>query len=186
MSRIATKRLQKELSDLQTKGCPTGCRVIQAENLEEWIIAVRVLGETVYEGDTHLLSAQRSLLWQVLRSVLHGNKSANTTGHFAGQQRFRFNSQYPIDSPEVTFLNTEEYSPPTHPHVYTNGHICASVLGSGWSPVLNVQSLLLTMQSMLASCKAKELPPDNDRYVRNAPKSPKDTRWAYHDGTHTV
>ncbi|GAA5986084.1 hypothetical protein JCM10908_006400 [Rhodotorula pacifica] len=151
MSRIATKRLQKELADLQTKGCPTGCRILQAENLEEWIIALRVLGETVYEGEEFAL-------------------------------RFRFNSQYPIDSPEVTFLNTADFSPPTHPHVYTNGHICASVLGSGWSPVLNVQSLLLTMQSMLASCKKKELPPDNDRYVRNAPKSPKDTRWAYHDG----
>ncbi|GAA5970711.1 hypothetical protein JCM8115_006004 [Rhodotorula mucilaginosa] len=159
MSRIATKRLQKELSDLQTKGCPTGCRVVQAENLEEWIIAVRVLGETVYEGEEFALASPLA------------------------RNRFRFNSQYPIDSPEVTFLNTDDFSPPTHPHVYTNGHICASVLGSGWSPVLNVQSLLLTMQSMLASCKKKELPPDNDRYVRNAPKSPKDTRWAYHDDT---
>ncbi|KWU46026.1 UBC-like protein [Rhodotorula sp. JG-1b] len=142
MSRIATKRLQKELSDLQTKGCPTGCRVVQAENLEEWIIAVRVLGETVYEGEEFALA---SPLAQNLRLP------------------------YPIDSPEVTFLNTDDFSPPTHPHVYTNGHICASVLGSGWSPVLNVQSLLLTMQSMLASCKKKELPPDNDR--------------AYHDDT---
>ncbi|BGP57203.1 hypothetical protein JCM8202v2_004843 [Rhodotorula sphaerocarpa] len=144
------------MSDLQTKGCPTGCRVIQAENLEEWIIALRVLGETVYEGGESLPLEEFAL-------------------------RFRFSSQYPIDSPEVTFLNTDEYKPPTHPHVYTNGHICASVLGTGWSPVLNVQSLLLTMQSMLASCKKKELPPDNDRYVRNAPRSPKDTRWAYHD-----
>ncbi|POY70958.1 hypothetical protein BMF94_6020 [Rhodotorula taiwanensis] len=100
MSRIATKRLQKELSDLQTKGCPTGCRVIQAENLEEWIIALRVLGETVYDGEEFALS------------------------------------------PEVTFLNDGNFKPPTHPHVYTNG----------------------TMQSMLASCKKKELPPDNDRY----------------------
>ncbi|TKA53655.1 hypothetical protein B0A53_03697 [Rhodotorula sp. CCFEE 5036] len=137
MSRIATKRLQKELSDLQTKGCPTGCRVVQAENLEEWIIAVRVLGETVYEGEEFALASPLA------------------------RNRFRFNSQYPIDSPEVTFLNTDDFSPPTHPHVYTNG----------------------TMQSMLASCKKKELPPDNDRYVRNAPKSPKDTRWAYHDDT---
>lgn len=80
MSRIATKRLQKvrsrtrtpasvmtlthcgpgeqELSDLQTKGCPTGCRVIQAENLEEWIIALRVLGETVYDGEEFALVSQ--------------------------------------------------------------------------------------------------------------------------------
>ncbi|KAL7341767.1 ubiquitin-conjugating enzyme/RWD-like protein [Rhodotorula toruloides] len=153
MSRIATKRLQKELAELQQKGPPAGCRLIQAENLEEWVIALQVLGESVYEGEEFAL-------------------------------RFRFSTSYPIDSPEVTFLTTSPFRPPEHPHVYTNGrHICASVLGSGWSPVLNVQSLLLTMQSMLASCKKKELPPDNDRYIRNAPKSPKDTRWAYHDDT---
>ncbi|KAJ8293006.1 putative ubiquitin-conjugating enzyme E2 W [Rhodotorula toruloides] len=127
MSRIATKRLQKELAELQQKGPPAGCRLIQAENLEEWVIALQVLGESVYEGEEFALS------------------------------------------PEVTFLTTSPFRPPEHPHVYTNGHICASVLGSGWSPVLNVQSLLLTMQSMLASCKKKELPPDNDR--------------AYHDDT---
>ncbi|GAA5859550.1 hypothetical protein JCM1840_004664 [Sporobolomyces johnsonii] len=155
MSRIATKRLTKELTELQTAGCPTGCRILQADNLEEWVIALRVLGdETVYAGEEFAL-------------------------------RFRFTSGYPIDSPEVTFVVSPEWKPPVHPHVYSNGHICASVLGSGWSPVLNVQSLLLTMQSMLASCQKKELPPDNDRYVRwlgflairNAPKSPKDTRW---------
>ncbi|TNY22601.1 ubiquitin-conjugating enzyme/RWD-like protein [Rhodotorula diobovata] len=151
-SRIAAKRLQKELTELQTKGPPAGCRVLQADNLEEWIVALSVLGESVFAGEEFAL-------------------------------RFRFSNQYPIDSPEVTFLTSDGFKPPQHPHVYTNGHICASILGSGWSPVLNVQSLLITMQSMLASCKKKELPPDNDRYVRNAPKSPKDTRWAYHDDT---
>lgn len=55
-----------------------------------------------------------------------------------------------------------------HPHVYTNGHICASILGRceraciaktpgpEWSPVLNAVSVCITMQSMLASCKKKE------------------------------
>ncbi|BGP26434.1 ubiquitin-conjugating enzyme E2 W [Rhodotorula toruloides] len=177
MSRIATKRLQKELAELQQKGPPAGCRLIQAENLEEWVFALQV-HESVFAGEEFAL-------------------------------RFRFSTSYPIDasqSPEVTFVTTAPFRPPEHPHVYTNGHICASVLGSGWSPVLNVQSLLLcivislfllrwltssfplecsisTIQSMLASCKKKELPPDNDRYIRNAPKSPKDTRWAYHDDT---
>ncbi|KAG0663674.1 hypothetical protein C6P46_002243 [Rhodotorula mucilaginosa] len=71
MSRIATKRLQKELSDLQTKGCPTGCRVVQAENLEEWIIAVRVLGETVYEGEEFALA---SPLARNVPVLLSGNR----------------------------------------------------------------------------------------------------------------
>lgn len=42
-----------------------------------------------------------------------------------------------------------------------------------WSPVLNVASVSITLQSMLASCKEKALPPDNDRYVQRAPKNPK-------------
>ncbi|KAI8581295.1 hypothetical protein K450DRAFT_232371 [Umbelopsis ramanniana AG] len=39
------------------------------------------------------------------------------------------------------------------------------------------------IQSMLSSCTKKELPPDNDLYVRNAKSSPKKTSWAFHDDT---
>jgi len=38
-----------------------------------------------------------------------------------------------------------------------------------------------SIQSMLASCKKKERPQGNDRYVKNAPISPKMTLWDYHD-----
>ncbi|GAA6025299.1 hypothetical protein JCM11491_002439, partial [Sporobolomyces phaffii] len=145
-SRISAKRLTKELTDLRANGPPAGCRIIQADDLETWVFGLRVLGdesETVYAGGNS-------------RLLLDSEEFA---------LRFRFSTQYPIDSPEVTFVVADPFKAPVHPHCYTNGHICASVLGSGWSPVLNVNSLLLTMQSMLASCKKKELPPDNDRYA---------------------
>ncbi|KIJ45037.1 hypothetical protein M422DRAFT_29891 [Sphaerobolus stellatus SS14] len=93
--------------------------------------------------------------------------------------QFRFEPQYPISSPEVVFVNDEVYRVPIHPHVYSNGHICASILGNEWSPVLSVTAVCITLQSMLASCTEKERPPDNDRYVRSAPKSPKNTRFHY-------
>ncbi|KAF8588530.1 UBC-like protein [Ramaria rubella] len=93
--------------------------------------------------------------------------------------QFTFEPGYPIASPEVVFVTNERYHPPIHPHVYSNGHICASILGHEWSPVLSVASVCITLQSMLASCKKKERPLDNDRYVRNAPKSPKNTRFHY-------
>jgi len=96
---------------------------------------------------------------------------------------FKFSNHYPISSPEVVFVCDDRYQAPVHPHVYSNGHICASILGHEWSPVLNVAAVCITLQSMLASCKKKERPPDNDRYVRNAPANPKQTRFHYDDDT---
>ncbi|KAF8320611.1 UBC-like protein [Cantharellus anzutake] len=97
--------------------------------------------------------------------------------------RFTFGPRYPIESPEVVFVVNDTYQAPIHPHIYSNGHICASILGNEWSPVLNTSSICLTLQSMLASCKKKERPEGNDRYVKTAPLSPKNTHFLYEDDT---
>ncbi|KAG6918692.1 hypothetical protein DXG01_012510 [Tephrocybe rancida] len=86
--------------------------------------------------------------------------------------QFRFDANYPISSPAVQFVVTDGHTSPIHP-------ICASILGNEWSPVLSVVAVCVTIQSMLASCKKKERPIDNDRYVRNAPDNPKKTRFHY-------
>ncbi|OBZ79964.1 putative ubiquitin-conjugating enzyme E2 W [Grifola frondosa] len=70
--------------------------------------------------------------------------------------KFRFDNQYPISSPAVQFVVDNKYQAPIHPHVYSNGHICASILGNEWSPVLSVVAVCVTIQSMLASCKVRE------------------------------
>jgi len=99
--------------------------------------------------------------------------------HFKLQ--FKFPNQYPLESPEVIFVGS---SVPKHPHIYTNGHICLSILYDQWSPALSVSSVCLSILSMLSSCTHKEYPTDNDTYIKNCKgKSPKETRWWFHDDT---
>ncbi|RSH88629.1 hypothetical protein EHS25_002856 [Saitozyma podzolica] len=152
-SNLSTKRLMKELAEIRSKGTPDGIVLLSADNMEEWRFLISVLGE---------------------ETVYMGETFA---------LKMKFGSRYPIDGPEVTFVADTQYQPPLHPHVYSNGHICASILGNEWSPVLNAVAICITMQSMLASNKKKERPEGNDRYVRNAPSNPKDTRWHYDDDT---
>ncbi|WWD18984.1 hypothetical protein CI109_103441 [Kwoniella shandongensis] len=153
---LSTKRLMKELADINTKGTPPGIVLHSADSMQEWIFLISVLGEeTIYRGETFAL-------------------------------RMKFGNRYPIEVPEVTFLANAEYQPPLHPHVYSNGHICASILGNEWSPVLNAVAICITMQSMLASNTKKERPEGNDRYVRTAPSNPKLTRWHYDDDVSSV
>nr|XP_022314300.1 ubiquitin-conjugating enzyme E2 W-like isoform X2 [Crassostrea virginica] len=96
------------------------------------------------------------------------------------QLGFKFGSRYPFDSPQVMFIGENI---PLHPHVYSNGHICLSILTDDWSPALSVQSVCLSIVSMLSSCKEKKRPPDDSFYVKTCSKNPKKTRWWYHDDT---
>ncbi|KYQ92043.1 Rab GTPase [Tieghemostelium lacteum] len=94
--------------------------------------------------------------------------------------QFRFNSEYPLESPEVMFIGVA----PIHPHIYSNGHICLSILYDAWSPALTVSSVCVSILSMLSSCTEKVPPVDNQYYVsRSIGKTPKDTRWMFHDDT---
>ncbi|KAK9454889.1 ubiquitin-conjugating enzyme/RWD-like protein [Dipodascopsis uninucleata] len=130
-----------------------GITVYQADDFQKWLIDIQVM-------DNHPLYAGKKFRLQ-----------------------FRFLPSYPIEAPEVQFIRSHDRDIPIHPHIYSNGHICLDVLGSGWSPIQSVSSIAMSIQSMLAGNSKNERPPDDSRYIATAPFSPKQTRFVYHDDT---
>jgi ubiquitin-conjugating enzyme E2 W len=95
------------------------------------------------------------------------------------QLQFKFSAEYPFDAPEVTFVGPDI---PVNPHVYSNGHICISILSEDWSPALNVRSVCLSIISVLSSCKRKRRPPGDSFYVTFCDENPKENEgWFYND-----
>eukprot|EP00611_Tribonema_gayanum_P008569 TRINITY_DN1814_c0_g1_i2.p2 TRINITY_DN1814_c0_g1~~TRINITY_DN1814_c0_g1_i2.p2 ORF type:complete len:150 (-),score=12.22 TRINITY_DN1814_c0_g1_i2:634-1083(-) len=91
-----------------------------------------------------------------------------------------FPPQYPLEAPDVVFQQPS----PEMEHIYSNGHICLSILYDEWSPALTVESVCLSIQSMLSSARRKSRPPGDLEYCRRTQgKSPKLTHWAFHDDT---
>ncbi|KAI9812411.1 MAG: hypothetical protein M1827_004642 [Pycnora praestabilis] len=98
--------------------------------------------------------------------------------------KFKFSNTYPIEAPEVTFTKTPDRPIPIHPHIYSNGIICLDLLGAqGWSPVQNVESVCMSLQSMLTGNSKNERPPGNDEFVRRNISRPKDINFVYDDNT---
>eukprot|EP00934_Nitzschia_sp_Nitz4_P001667 Nitzschia sp. Nitz4//scaffold79_size90958//38975//39934//NITZ4_005022-RA/size90958-processed-gene-0.112-mRNA-1//-1//CDS//3329558240//1667//frame0 len=91
--------------------------------------------------------------------------------------RISFPAQYPTVPPSVYFLQGHM---PLHEHVYTNGDICLSLLGSGWRPTMTAQSIAVSILSILSSAQSKSLPINNAQVAGNKPgEYQKD--WIYHD-----
>ncbi|KAL2819819.1 ubiquitin-conjugating enzyme/RWD-like protein [Aspergillus granulosus] len=156
---FATKRLGKELMKMQ-EHLPPGIAIVKAENLEEWQMDIKVLDDNpIYRNETYRL-------------------------------KFTFGSKYPIEPPEVQFIEAPptETAPenkrpiPIHPHIYSNGIICLDLLGSaGWSPVQTVESVCMSIQSMLTANQRNERPPGDSEFVTYNRRRPRDINFLYDD-----
>ncbi|KAL5341135.1 ubiquitin-conjugating enzyme/RWD-like protein [Aspergillus crustosus] len=171
---FASKRLSKELMKIQ-EHLPPGISIVKAENLEEWQMDIKVLDDNpLYQNETYRL-------------------------------KFTFGSKYPIEPPEVQFIEckptstqpqpqaqSQQSSPPQepdtkrpipiHPHIYSNGIICLDLLSSaGWSPVQTVESVCMSIQSMLTANSRNERPPGDSDFVSYNKRRPRDINFLYDD-----
>lgn len=149
----AAKRLGKELPKIH-QSLPPGISLVSAEGFDEWLMDIQVLDNNpIYDN-------------QIFRL------------------KFKFSNAYPIEAPEVVFEKVAQPPRPIplHPHVYSNGYICLDLLGrDGWSPVHNVQSICVSLQSMLASNTKAQRPPGDAEFVANNRQRPREVRYMYDD-----
>ncbi|OAL55742.1 ubiquitin conjugating enzyme [Pyrenochaeta sp. DS3sAY3a] len=131
---------------------PPGIKLIKAENFDVWLMDIQVIdANPLYQGETYRL-------------------------------KFTFSQNYPIEAPEVVFVKDAEHPIPWHPHIYSNGIICLDLLDrQGWSPVHNVESVCVSLQSMLTSNTKKERPEGDDNFVRYNTQRPRDINFVFHD-----
>ncbi|GAM85382.1 hypothetical protein ANO11243_033890 [Dothideomycetidae sp. 11243] len=146
------KRLQRELTKLNSGPLAPGIALVSADDLETWLMDIQVMDDNpIYRDKTFRL-------------------------------KFNFSPSYPIEAPEVVFLRTPNHEIPLHPHIYSNGIICLDLLSSqGWSPVQNVESTSLSIQSMLTGNSKPERPPGDAEFVRTNRLRPKDVNFVFHD-----
>ncbi|CAI2380376.1 unnamed protein product [Moneuplotes crassus] len=92
--------------------------------------------------------------------------------------QFKFDNTFPFEAPEVIFVGDV----PEHPHIYSNGYICLSILYDHWTPALRVSSIILSILSMLSSCEEKKKPINYESFQSYAGgRSPKTFKWAFED-----
>lgn len=69
-----------------------------------------------------------------------------------------------------------------HPHIYSNGIICLDLLStSGWSPVQTVESVCMSLQSMLTANTRDERPPGDSEFVAYNRRRIRDIPFVYED-----
>ncbi|KAH7133578.1 ubiquitin-conjugating enzyme/RWD-like protein [Dactylonectria macrodidyma] len=143
-------RISKELSDIQKSSdlsLAVACRDVDVRNVKALIMGPH---ETPYEF-----------------------------GFF--EFAIRFNKDYPSKSPNVQCMTTNGGRCRFNPNIYANGKVCLSILGTWrgergeeWSSAQGLESILLSIQSLLSSNPYENEPGFEDANEESDKKAQKD------------
>ena len=100
----------------------------------------KMQSETTDESITAIPDDNSIFEWTAV--ILGPEETAWEGGIF--KLRMKFSDQYPNKPPSVQF-KTDIF----HPNVYKDGRICLDILDNNWSPVYDVQSILISIQQLL-------------------------------------
>jgi ubiquitin-conjugating enzyme E2 W len=163
---------------------PPGITIAKSDNLEEWQMDIRVLDDNpLYQNQTYRLKFTFSSKYPIGASPPCPLFSVRATHN----QRQTANTNRLVEPPEVQFIELPSSSDtprpiPIHPHIYSNGIICLDLLSSaGWSPVQTVESVCMSIQSMLTANSRDERPPGDKDFVSYNRRRPRDINFYYDD-----
>ena len=145
---------------------------MSAENLLVWIMDIKVLDDNpIYKNETYRLEFRFSQSYPI--------------GEDLDVQSYIIScSLLFLEAPEVVFLQDSTHKIPMHPHIYSNGIICLDLLDkAAWSPVHNVESVCISLQSMLTGNTKQERPQGDEDFVRRNTRRPRDINFYFHDNT---
>ncbi|KIW56350.1 hypothetical protein, variant [Exophiala xenobiotica] len=195
---FAAKRLGKELQKAK-HSLPPGIDLVKADDFREWQVDIRVLdANPLYLNQTYRLSFIFSNNYPIeapeVAFIYVPPSPAPTTPQSTSQTQSQ--SQLQSTSQTQPFPGRPI---PIHPHIYSNGIICLDLLGTaGWSPVQSVESVCMSIQSMLTGNTKNERPQGDEAFCQSmGVRGPdgwsgwrggrgrglKDVRFAYDDDT---